>query len=375
VLRDVSVTNEEKLVLFLSRLTFEERIADQIAAVLKGSISWDAVYRLSLTHGVASLLHHNSEKLGLNIPHEARETFKAIYWATLAHNIRLYDELEKLLNGLAQDGTDAMVLKGIPLCRVLYRDLGLRPNGDIDLLVRFDDVVRLAPSFRAMGYLPTGEDAEDLLRRKWFKTGFLKRNGFPGPVEVHWNWAQPTRARPNMDLAWGRSEAVDLDGLPIRVLGPEDLLIYLCTHLSYHSFHIRLIWICDIHELISQKGSTLDWSYVCREARRQRLQTPVFVTLNYLKGVFGTMIPVGTLKKVKISELRSGYLKTFLDSDTLSYFRYPTDFWKRELFRLFLIDRLPDRWRFSLAILRNRTPLWRDVHKCPTGCLRVSQKT
>lgn len=348
------MTNEEQLVLLLSRITFEERITDQIKGVLARSISWGTVYRLSLHHGVASLLYRNFKRLKLDIPHETIQKFKTTYWATLARNISLQNELEKILNGTTEQGAEAIVLKGIPLCRCLYHDLGLRPSADIDLLIRFGDLVRLCPSFRSMGYLPTGDNLQELLRGNWFKAGFLKNSGFPVSLEIHWNWAQPTRARPNMDLAWGRSQIIRLDGLPVCMLSPEDTLLYLCTHLSYHSFELRLIWMCDIHEIICQKGSTLDWAYICSEARRQRLQTSLFLSLNYLRGVFGTDIPTQVLKRIRISKPRGAYLNAFLDPDTLGYFRYPREFWKPELFRLFLVDRPMDRVMFCFDVLKRR---------------------
>jgi len=353
------VTNEERLILLLSRLTFEDRHVGQIEAVLKASISWDAVYRRSLFHGVSSLLCHNFKRLKLDPPREIIEKFKAAYWATLAQNIRLYNELERILNGVAHKGVEAVVLKGIPLCQCLYQDLGLRPSGDIDLLIRFDDLVRLCPSLRSMGYLPTGEDIQELARRNWFKTGFLKKNGFPVSLEIHWNWVQPTRARPNIDRMWARSRTTSQDGLSVRLLSYEDMLLYLCAHLSYHSFDLRLIWMCDLYEIISQKGSTLDWSYIFKQASQQRLQTPLFVTLDYLRSVFGADIPANVLKEIKINNLRRAYLNAFLDQGTLGYFRYPMNFLKREMFRLFLIDRPMDRLIFCFdGLKRRRTRGW-----------------
>ena len=348
------MTNEERLILLLSRLTFEDGLAGQIEAVLKGSISWDAVYRLSLHHGVSSLLCHNFKRLKLDVPREIIEKFGAAYWATVAQNIRLYDELERILNGVAHEGVEAIVLKGIPLCRCLYQDLGLRPSGDIDLLIRFDDLVRLSPSLRSMGYLPTGEDIQELVRRNWFKTGFFKKNGFPVSLEIHWNCVQPTRARPNIDLMWTRRQNIAMDGLSLRLLSYEDMLLYLCAHLSYHSFDLRLIWMCDLHEIISQKGLTLDWSYIFKQANQQRLQTPLFVALDYLRSVFGADIPANILKEIKINDLRRAYLNAFFDQGTLGYFRYPMNFLKREMFRLFLIDRPMDRLVFCFVGLKRR---------------------
>lgn len=346
------MTNEERLVLFLSRITFEDRVADQIEAVLKGSISWDAVYRLSLLHGVASLLYHNFKKLKLNIPHEIIKKFEASYFATLAQNIRFHNELGQILGGVVKEGAEPIVLKGIPLCHYLYGNLGLRPSVDIDLLFKFNDIIRLSRFFESMGYEGTDEDPQELRRCHWFKRGLVKRVGFPVFLDVQWNWAQSTRARPDMGLAWGRSQIILLDGLPVRLLSLEDMLLYLCTHLSNHSFILRLIWVCDIHEIICQKGLTLDWAYIFREASRQRLQTPLFVTLNYMRRVYGSNIPTRVLKKIKISKLRSGYLNAFLNQNTLRYFRYPMNFWKQHMFRLFLIDKPLDRIIFCFDVLK-----------------------
>jgi hypothetical protein len=353
------MTNEERLVLCLSRVNFEGQIIAEVEALVNKPISWDAVYTLSLFHGVVSLLHHNVKKHALPVPPEVVERLGVARLAVLARNVRLHIALKEVLDAITREGAEAIVLKGIPLCLYLYGQLDFRPSTDIDLLMRFADLVRLFPLFQSMGYRPKEESFQEeslrvLLRGNWFKIGLIRRDGFPISLELHWNWAQPNRARADMDLAWRQSRIIWSDGFPFRMLSDEDMLVYLCNHLAYHSMNLRQIWTCDIHEILTQRKGTLDWDYVCRQAKRQRLQTPLFLILRYLSKVFGTEIPGEAIDATAVSHLRNAYFRCFLDADGLGYFKHPPGFLKEQVFRLFLIDDPLDRIRFCFDVLAPR---------------------
>jgi hypothetical protein len=58
---------------------------------------------------------------------------------TTAHNLRLFRKLELVLCRLDAGGVPIIVLKGAALAQEVYRNAGLRPMADLDLLVRGED--------------------------------------------------------------------------------------------------------------------------------------------------------------------------------------------------------------------------------------------
>ena len=66
---------------------------------------------------------------------EGIEALKERYLLTWSENQRFYHGVLPLLQAFEQAGIDAVVLKGLALIARFYRDPGLRPMADVDVLV------------------------------------------------------------------------------------------------------------------------------------------------------------------------------------------------------------------------------------------------
>src|SRR5262249_10311897 len=134
-------------------------------------------------------------------------------------------------------GVEPILVKGWAAARS-YSERGLRPSGDIDLLIR--------PSQMSA--------ATNILR-----------SGRPGRFNVdlrHREFSKLDSSR--LEDLWDRSRLV---GPGIRVLGPEDALAFLCLHMLRHGAW-RPLWLCDIAAELESRPTGFDWS-VCLDGRRQ----------------------------------------------------------------------------------------------------------
>jgi hypothetical protein len=85
-------------------------------------------------------------------------------------------------------------------------------------------------------------------------------------VELHWRLSGPHFDLPvNLKYLWDRLETVDLAGQPVRSLPLNDLLLYLTMHGSRHGW-ARLIFICDIAEIVRLHDKDIDWDKLMLEA-------------------------------------------------------------------------------------------------------------
>ena len=99
----------------------------------------------------------SSKHIPSGYTHSAQRNYKtaAAYLENAARNLRLYDNLCKVLKILRRDGIPVIVLKGAHLAELVYGNRALRFMGDLDLLVQKDDVMRVDALLIEMGCTPT----------------------------------------------------------------------------------------------------------------------------------------------------------------------------------------------------------------------------
>lgn len=127
-------------------------------------------------------------------------------------------------------GIESVLMKGWSIAR-LYPEPGLRHYSDLDLCVApyQERAVRMA--LKSLGTLE-------------------------GYVDVHRGLGRHEK------LAWpkiiGRAETVDLEGMPVRILGHEDHLRLLCLHWLRHDAW-NPIGLVDVAVALASRRSDFDW--------------------------------------------------------------------------------------------------------------------
>ncbi len=120
-----------------------------------------------------------------------------------------------------------------------YAHAGLRPYGDLDVFVAPDDEAA----------------ARALLR---------KRPDEMARVDLH-------VGVPLLGLPWSkvrdRVETADVNGMTVRILGPEDHLSLLSTHFFFHGAW-RPTWLSDVAAFVEALPGGFDWPVLEREGGR-----------------------------------------------------------------------------------------------------------
>lgn len=148
-------------------------------------------------------------------------------------------EIKNVLTILYSHGIDPILVKGWAVAR-LYPEPGLRPYGDIDLVVRPEQYSYAFPLTKGLG----GEYGVDL------HNGLDELDNEP------------------LDELYERSCVVKLDDVDVRVLSPEDHLRVLCLHLLKHNA-FRPLWLCDIALVVESRPPDFDWNCCLTEDRRR----------------------------------------------------------------------------------------------------------
>jgi hypothetical protein len=145
-----------------------------------------------------------------------------------------------LFRVLRAAGVEPMLIKGWAMAR-LYPEPGLRPYGDVDLVVRPEQYAV------AMAVLNEGKSEEC-------------------PVDLHCGLRGMHDQR--LEALYARSQTARLDQVEIRILAPEDHLVVLIRHFLRHNAW-RPLWLCDIAAALESRPVDFDWDRCLGGSRRR----------------------------------------------------------------------------------------------------------
>lgn len=225
----------------------------------------------------------------------------------LRRQAALWDlERDFIAGRLNQRGILAVLLKGAALRLTTYGDSAERPVGDIDLLVRKEDLNEAAEILTAAGYQKDPEARAQLYLQHHHHLVFRKDPGFK--IEVHWA-LQPARAPLLLDHdAFLRDalSAITPDAPVMMVPAAEHMVIHLSAQNLEDGFS-RLRRLVDIDRVISGTVE-LDWNRLASETARMRAQGVVALSLRLCELMLGTAIPPGFLGRLRLSKLTRTHL-------------------------------------------------------------------
>jgi hypothetical protein len=211
-----------------------------------------------------------------------------------ARNLALAGELRMLLRAFRDQRIPCIPLRGLALAERLYGSVPARPMGDIDLLVRKEDLHRVQAMFRAFGF-------NEMDRRPGFASAFsytLKffvERSLMVIVEPHWTIAYPPFIdRLDMEAVWGRCVPARVVGEQTLSLGREDLLIHLCLHLT-HRDDAPFLWLYELDRYLRQESNAMGWDLVVSVSRAAGTERLVGHALDEAVTKLGAPVPADVL--------------------------------------------------------------------------------
>ncbi len=226
---------------------------------------------LARYHGVMPLLHEclsrmtGKEAWPQTILDACRE--EAIYQAKI--ELARRQEIRGVLDALAMAGIKPLVLKGGTLAYSHYPNPVLRPRADTDILIPRVLAKRSEGSLALLGYERSQGITGDLIsyQASWSRSDHM---GATHDLDVHWriNNSQILAQVLSYGELEPRSMPLPVMGPNAYALAPVDALLVACIHRTGHAnvaYYVgdipyvggdRLIWLYDIHLLISAMSRT-----------------------------------------------------------------------------------------------------------------------
>lgn len=334
-----SLSVEQKIIILSSNSMLAGEEQNRLQELLTQKPDWSFIVRYTIRHGTAPLAYKclNTTALRANVPQEVLASLKGNYLQTSVKNALAFKAFHEALHSFHQAGIPTILLKGVAVALSVYKDAGLRPMGDIDIMVPPDKLI----------------EAEKLLLEKGFKChipykskrlrllnihnhlNVFEKNG--ARIELHWalNSIHHIHRLPSAYI-WGNIKEISIDNCKdckAYILDLHANLMYLSIHAINHFYknRIRLNSFVDIAALIKKHKDDLNWHTVADKSREFDVSLPAAQTLHILRTFFLTAIPksVSDIQVQDANKLEKNFSALLHDKqETISY-KAPSSYIKK----------------------------------------------
>lgn len=311
--RNLDFSNEEIILLSCARSHLSESTVQALKEVLaKGDVDWNNLLANAERHRVNPLVYHTLSKLALShsMPCEIMSCLKKSYSLFACRNTLLLSELGTILHSLSQVGVSVIVLKGAALAETVYPSIALRPFGDIDFLIKAEDLFKVEKVLMDLSFIkdekiPDFADAQEFMDYTYCFTQnvFKKQEPLSMYLEIHCNPLHLGSSQARLSQLWGRAMEIKIRGVSTFSLHPEDMLLHLCHHLYRHSYS-RLMWFSDISFLLDFYEEKIIWNSLIKQVKGSEASIACYYGLFFAKGLLNCKVPPWLL-----TELKPGWLK------------------------------------------------------------------
>ena len=247
-------------------------------------LDWMKIEEIAFEEGVVGILYRHLKDR--DIPQSALSPLKEHYQSIAAQNLINLYTFGKLEDALCSEKIEIIALKGASLQDNLYPGVGMRPMGDLDLMVRPEEQERFVNLLERLGY-----KSNPLSPHFFNKGGVL--------IDLHIHALNIDRIANRAGLFPTGMEPVWANSVPwgegyqwLRRPYNMDNILLLSLHLMKHSFS-RLIWLVDIYELLRGQDNRF-WTRLSKRADQLFQRRPLSYTLYLLKRLFGLEPPEGS---------------------------------------------------------------------------------
>jgi len=279
------ISNEHKILACVGRLEPDENYLQKIRGYMSTVIDTSRLIDIAVKEGLAGFLYKSLLKAGLLEtlnPHHKQRLYTT-YYLTIRHNLKLIHALNEILKPLNEKKIQVILMQGISLLQLVYRDIGLRPMNDMDLWVLPNNYPDLADCLVGQGFKCNS------LYPQTFNKGEVMLD-----VHTHFLWADRIKSRDvlikiGQEEIFKSAQLINVENTAALFLNPSDQFLYLSLHALKHNLE-RLIWLVDIISLIT-KWELSDWKALIMRAEELWQQATLFYMLYILTNIFKLRLP------------------------------------------------------------------------------------
>lgn len=241
------------------------------------------------------LLYHNLHGHHVETPLMGR--LKGFYRVTWYRNQIAFHDVAALLTAFHNSGIQTLILKGAALVSLHYKDHGLRPMSDVDILVRSEKASAAINLLVKLGWGPKQKPLK-VFDDSYFSFrhghGFEDGNGLQ--LDLHWHALLECCYKGADDDFWDSAVLTELHGVSTYALNPTDQLLHVCVHGAELNSVPSFRWVADAMMIINTAHSEIDWERLITQAQKRRLILQLSGALSYLRDRLDAPIPSAVLQ-------------------------------------------------------------------------------
>jgi hypothetical protein len=354
---EITSRPENELLVCCARVPSEAGNADRIEALLQEAIDWEYLLEMAAEHRMLPLLYwHLSSASQEAVPENVLSRLRHSVQTNKLRALLLAGELLNLHELFERRGIPVIPYKGPVLAASVYGDLGLRMTGDLDILLRKQDVLEAKELLLSRGYEPARWKTDTRLTPAQ-ESAFLRfereypLDRYDNGLSVELQWGVMDRHFPfslDLESVRERLQRVSLGGGNVPTLAPEDLLLILCVHASVHLWD-RLQWVCDVAET-TRVCREMDWNLVMERAAALGSERMLLLGLHLARELLGADIPENASRRIK-TDPAVGELAAEVYEGLFQKHEESRGVLEGSLFRSFhyrMHERRRDRFRYTL---------------------------
>jgi len=274
----ISLPRETAAAVGAIRLFVGATTQEELEVLLRGGLQWDALLEQAEREGITGLVAQALERAG---PREDLAVnlarWRAATRAVVASNLSALSELSALRAALREAGRQMILLKGAALLDEQYGGrVGLRPLGDVDLLLRPSDLPWVAGWLRRRGYKPASSSSP------FFSRGVVSFDLHEEIVGSEWVGRKAHAFRLDPAALWREAVPREPGDTTMLVLSPVHLRLQLAVHALKHSYS-RLIWLVDLALVLRDAP----WPALLEHARASGALRPLAYAVSALDWLLG----------------------------------------------------------------------------------------
>jgi putative nucleotidyltransferase-like protein len=179
-------------------------------------------------------------------PSSLAETFRRDRMMTTIHHLVLAQVAEECALAFSAAGVPVVLLKGLSYNATIYRDAGLRPTGDIDLLVPEGARRAAFAALDALGFEPRaaapGFDDADYHEVAWTRNAV--------EVDLHFALAPLVRCHIDYRELWGNVRETTIGKAKVATLHPTHAATFHALHMAIDHFDVPALYLVDFSRLL-----------------------------------------------------------------------------------------------------------------------------
>ncbi len=251
------------------------------------------------------LLYMNLKRLGIRDPLMSK--LKGIYLKSWYKNQRLFFEAGRIIDYLHGEGIQTIVLKGVPLAILYYKNCGVRPMSDVDILVPASQTLLTSDALQRAGWDPSTDESLDVPMKYRHSQKFVGESGTE--IDLHWNLIIESTRVGTASVFWDKAVPIKVQNVPSYALDPTDMLFHVIVHGIKWNEEPPIRWIADAVTIMRSPDLRIDWSRIISHAKKYMVCLQIKEGLNYLYEKFRAPVPKTVMDD--IGAIPVSYLERF----------------------------------------------------------------